>query len=164
MLPIGLIIRAVVAVIITVIIAGGLWYFSNLKADLVQSRENARRLEEGVREQQALMQQMTEDLKQIQSINRELHTTAERHRDEVDALTKKFSQDARGQSRDFGVMARERPELVERLVNRGTKNAMRCLEIASGAPLTAQELAAKSSSEINRECPAIANPNYRAPQ
>lgn len=164
MLPVGLIIRAVVALIITAVVAAGLWYVSNLKADLVQSQENSRRLEEGVREQQALMKQMHEDLKQIQDINRELHVTAERHRDEVTALTKKFSQDARGESRDFGQLAREKPQLVERLVNRGTKNAMRCLELASGAARTEQESAAKTSSEINKECPAIANPNYRAPQ
>jgi hypothetical protein len=35
------------------------------------------------------------------------------------------------------------------------------LEIASGSPLTEKELAATKPSEINRECPAIANPNYK---
>ena len=37
---------------------------------------------------------------------------------------------------------------------------MRCLEIASGSPLTAQELAATKKSEANNECPDLANPNY----
>ena len=54
-----------------------------------------------------------------------------------------------------------RPEVLERAVNRGTANALRCLEIASGAPFTAAELAATKPSEINRECPSIANPNYK---
>jgi len=164
MLPVGLIIRAIVALIMTVVIAGGLWYVSNLKADLVQSQENARRLQEGIQEQKDLLKQMVEDIATIQQTNRDLQNLAERYRGEVDTLTKKFSQDARGNPRDFGQLARERPELVERLVNRGTRNAMRCLELASGAAHTREELAAKSSGEINKECPAIANPNYRAPQ
>jgi hypothetical protein len=164
MLPVGVIIRAIVALIMTVVIAGGLWYVSNLKADLVQSQENARRLQEGIQEQKDLLKQMVEDVAAIQQTNRDLQNLTERYRGEVDTLTKKFSQDARGNPRDFGQLARERPELVERLVNRGTRNAMRCLELASGAVHTQEELAAKTSAEINKECPAIANPNYRAPQ
>jgi len=38
---------------------------------------------------------------------------------------------------------------------------LRCLEIASGSPLTDIERNAKLPSEINRECPNIANPNYK---
>lgn len=164
MLPIGAIVKAIAAIFITVVIAGGLWYVSNLKADLVQSRENARKLEEGIQEQKDLLKQMVEDIAAIQQTNRDLQNLAERQRGEVEALSKKFSQDARGNPRDFGQLAREKPELVERLVNRGTRNAMRCLELASGAAHTKEELAAKSSGEINKECPAIANPNYKAPQ
>ncbi len=164
MFGIGASIKAIVALIITAIIATGGWYLINLKADLAISEENSKRLQEGVREQQALMKQMTEDIAKIQDINRELAEATGRHRAEVDALTRKFSQDARGQPRDFGQFAKEKPELVERLINRGTRNAMRCLEIASGAPRTTEEIAAKSASEINKECPAIANPNYKAPQ
>ena len=37
---------------------------------------------------------------------------------------------------------------------------MRCVEIASGAPLTEKEKTATKKSEINSECPSIANPNY----
>ena len=164
MFGMGASIKAIVALIITVIIAAGGWYMMNLKADLAISEENSKRLTEGIKDQQALMKQMTEDIAKIQDINRDLAEQTTKHRAEVDALSRKFSQDAKGQPRDFGQFAKERPELVERLVNRGTRNAMRCLEIASGAPHTQEELAAKSASEINKECPAIANPNYRAPQ
>jgi len=164
MFGIGASIKAIVALIITVIVAAGGWYVMNLKADLAISEENSKRLQEGVREQQALMKQMAEDIAKIQDINRELAEQTTKHRAEVDALSRKFSQDAKGQPRDFGQFAKEKPELVERLVNRGTKNAMRCLEIASGAPRTPEELAAKSATEINKECPTIANPNYKAPQ
>ena len=164
MFGIGASVKAIVVLLIVAIVAAGGWYVMNLKADLAISEENSKRLQEGVREQQALMKQMAEDIAKIQDINRELAEQTTKHRAEVDALSRKFSQDAKGQPRDFGQFAKEKPELVERLVNRGTKNAMRCLEIASGAPRTSEELAAKSATEINKECPAIANPNYRAPQ
>ena len=164
MFGIGASIKAITALLIVAIVAAGGWYVMNLKADLAISEENSKRLIEGIKDQQALMKQMTEDIAKIQDINRDLAEQTTKHRAEVDALSRKFSQDAKGQPRDFGQFAKERPELVERLVNRGTRNAMRCLEIASGAPRTPEELAAKSATDINKECPAIANPNYKVPQ
>ena len=157
-------IKSAVVLVIAVLLAGGLWHVTNLKADLAISQENSKKLQDGIRDQQALMKQMTEDIAKIQQINRELAQTINQHKSDVDALSKKFSQDARGQPRDFGQLAREKPELVELLVNRGTRNAMRCLEIASGAPRTEAEINARNASEINKECPAIANPNYRSSQ
>jgi len=34
------------------------------------------------------------------------------------------------------------------------------MEIASGSPLTEEELAATKKSQTNTECPRLANPNY----
>jgi len=72
----------------------------------------------------------------------------------VDALSKKFDK------RDFGVFASSQPEKVEELINRGTKNALRCLELASGAKLTEEEKNAKSPIEANRECPSLIDPRF----
>ena len=160
----GAMIKAVVALLIVAMLVATGWYVTNLKADLVMSENNNAKLQEGIKEQQELMAQMQRDIGQIQEMNKSLQETTQKHRADVEALSKKFSQDARGNPRDFGQLAAEKPDLVEKLINRGTRNAMRCLEIASGAPRTEQELAAKNASEINKECPAIANPNYKAPQ
>jgi len=35
------------------------------------------------------------------------------------------------------------------------------LELATGAPLTEAEKNAKLPSEINKECPSLANPSYK---
>ena len=164
MMGIGPMIKAIAMLLTVIILAAGGWYVMNLKADLAVSEMNAKALQDGIAEQQALMTRMQEDIKTIQETNTKLQNLTEEQKREVDTLSKKFSQDAKGNARDFGALAAERPEVVERLVNRGTKNAMRCLEIASGAPRTEAELNAKTSSEINKECPAIANPNYKAPQ
>ena len=164
MLGIGPMIKAIAMLLMVIILAAGGWYVMNLKADLAVSEMNAKTLQDGIAEQQALMTRMQEDIKTIQETNAKLQNLTEEQKREVETLSKKFSQDAKGNARDFGALAAERPELVERLVNRGTKNAMRCLEIASGAPRTEAEINAKTSSEINKECPAIAHPNYKAPQ
>ena len=164
MLGISQIIKYVAILLSILIVAAGLWYVMNLKADLAISRENSAKLEQGIESQKLLMQQMREDIAEIQRVNKELHELANTQRAEVEALSNKFSQDARGQSRDFGSLAKEKPGLIERLINRGTRNAMRCLEIASGSPRTKEELEAVTSSQINKECPSIANPNYRGAQ
>lgn len=164
MIPTDLIVKISIVLSVVAAVTGSVWYVSNLQAKLAQSQENVHKLEDGIKDQKILMQQMRQDISKIQSINDELRKSSEKYRSEVEALSRKFSQDAQGQSRDFGLLAREKPELIERLVNRGSRNAARCLEIASGAPRTKEEIEAKTSSEINKECPAIANPNYRAPQ
>lgn len=169
MIPFGLgisdaTIKVLAVLAVVAVVVGTGWYVSNLRADLVQSQNNNIRLQEGIRDQQELLGQMREDVRKIQDINRSLQEVAQRHLADVEALSKKFSQDARGNPRDFGQLASERPQLVERLVNRASRSAARCLEIASGAPRTEQEISAKNASEINKECPAMANPNYKAPQ
>ena len=49
---------------------------------------------------------------------------------------------------------------IERIINKGSTNAHRCVELASGAEHTEEELKATLKSQINPECPALANPNY----
>ena len=147
-------------IILLVIIAGlgvGGWYIMNLKADLATSEMNNKLLQEGLKEQQELLEQMKKDVEAIQNANKELSEQNEKQKQDVSSLTNKFSK------RDFGALAHEKPNVVERLVNRGTVIAMRCLEIASGAPLTEQEKNAKTPTEANRECPSLINPAYTAP-
>jgi hypothetical protein len=50
---------------------------------------------------------------------------------------------------------------MERIVNKASDKALRCVEIAGGAKLTEAEKTATKKSEINSECPAIANPAYK---
>jgi hypothetical protein len=161
MIGIGGAIKAISALLIVAIIAAGGWYITGLRADLAISQSNEVKLREGIEEQQRLMEKMRVDIAAIQRANNQLNETIKRQAEDVTALTKKFSQDRQGNARDFGEFASTKPELVQNLVNRGTKNAYRCMEIASGSPLTDEERSATTRDKINRECPSIANPNYR---
>jgi len=154
-------IKAVVILITVMIVASGLWYVTGLRADLAVSRENARQMTEAVAQQQAAMAQMQAEQAQIRELNNQLNTQIQLQNRDMANLQDRFQRDAAGNARNFGGMAAQRPEALERAVNRGTVNALRCLEIASGSPLTPAELAATKPSEINRECPSIANPNYK---
>lgn len=161
MLPIGAIIRLTMILVIVMIVAGGLWYVTGLRADLAVSQENTRRMTEAVAQQQAAMAQMQAEQAQIRELNAQLNTQIALQSRDVENLRDRFQRDAAGNQRNLASTAAARPEALERAVNRGTVNALRCLEIASGSPLTAAELAATKPSEINRECPSIANPHYK---
>ena len=154
-------IRAIAALIIVAICAAGLWYVTGLRADLAVSQENANKLTDAVTKQEAAISQMRQEQQQIRDINNQLNTTIQLQNKDLTNLQDRFTQNAAGQKRDFANTAAARPEALERAVNRGTVNALRCLEIASGSPLTDAEKAASKPSEINRECPSMANPNYK---
>jgi ABC-type bacteriocin/lantibiotic exporter with double-glycine peptidase domain len=150
-------IRMLLIVVVVAIIAGGLYYVINIKADLAVSEANNRQLVEATREQNMLIEQMKQDVAAIQKANAELQAQTEKQRRDVETLNSKFSK------RDFGALAAEKPEMVEKLVNRGSRNALRCMELAAGAPLNDQERAAKTPMEANRECPSLIDSDYTAP-
>ncbi len=156
-MPIFAILRLIIILAIVVIIAAGAWYVTNLKADLATSEANNQQLVQATREQNLLIEQMKQDVAAIQQANAELQQQTERQRRDVETLNSKFSK------RDFGALAAEKPAVVEKLVNRGTKNALRCAELASGAPLNDAEKAAKTPMEANRECPSLIDSDYTAP-
>ena len=96
------------------------------------------------------------DFEQIMAANQKMNKLVANLQKDLETLDKKFNKG----SRDFGKLAIERTKVIEKVMNNASKNAMRCLEIASGAELTEKEINATKKSEINPECPSIANPNY----
>ena len=162
MFPINAAVVKAVALLLTVIIvASGLWYVTGLRADLAVSTENAKKLSDGIAEQQAAIQTIQQDQTKINTLNRQLSDTIKTQNKDLDSLRDRFNTAANGEKRDFGVAAAAKPVQVEIAVNRGTANALRCLEIASGAPLTDREKNAKLPTEINKECPSMANPGFK---
>ena len=140
---------------------GGYIYVKNLKADLATSEANNLKLEESVADQKAVIAQQANDFKSILAANKALDEQNRILSKEFKALDQRFNKiNGQGEVRDIGKLAEERSSSVERVVNSATKKAMRCVEIAMGSPLTEKEIKATLKSEINTECPSIANPNY----
>lgn len=148
-------VKLIIAAIIVGALLGAGWYITGLRANLAISEENNKKLADGIKEQTALLEQMKADIATIQETNKQLAEQNEKQKKDVDALTSKFDK------RDFGAFAASKPDVVEKLINRGTENAMRCFELAAGAPLNEKEKQAKSPTEANRECPALINPSYK---
>jgi hypothetical protein len=140
---------------------GGVAYVYKLKADNAILKENQIKLEEAVNEQQQVIAQQKQDFESILQANKELNELSASLQKDLDVLDDKFNKtNASGKKRDLGDLANARPDTIERIINRATENAQRCVEIAMGSPLTEKELNATKKSEINSECSSIANPSY----
>lgn len=154
MFGIGTVVKAVVALIFLIAVVGGLYYVSNMQASMAILENNNKLLEDGVKKQQELIEQQRADISDIQTKNKQLAEENEKQKKDVENLSNKFHK------KDIGQLAVEKPDLMERLVNRGTVNALRCIELATGAPLNEKEKSAKTPLEANRECPSLINPSY----
>ena len=140
---------------------GGFVYVKTLKSDLATSEANNLKLEQSVESQKQVIAQAKADFESQRKITANLDAQNKSLQAEFTALDKRFNKiNGQGQVRDIGKLADERPKSVERVINGATTKAMRCVEIAMGSPLTEKEKNATKKSEINSECPSIANPNY----
>lgn len=140
---------------------GGFMYVKTLKADLATSEANNQKLEQSVKDQKAVITQMKADFEAQSKIKATLQKQHDTLKQEFANLDKKFNKiNGKGEVRDIGTLANERPGSVERIINKGTSEGNRCNEIAMGSPLTEKEKNATKKSEINSECPSIANPKY----
>jgi predicted nuclease with TOPRIM domain len=140
---------------------GGFMYVKTLKSDLAISEANNAKLLDSVSEQQAVIEQQKRDFTAILEANKELEEKNRVLAKEFAALDERFNKiNGKGEVRDIGKLAIDRDKAVERIINSASKKAMRCVEIAMGSPLTEKEKNATKKSEINTECPSLANPNY----
>ena len=142
-------------------LGGGYMYVKNLKADLAVSEANNMKLEQSVADQKAVIEQVQADFKKQQEISKKLQETNLTLAKELRDTEEKFNKvNASGKKRDVGALALKKAKIMEKVINKGTANANRCFEIATGSPLTEKEKNATKKSQINPECPSIANPNY----
>jgi len=65
---------------------------------------------------------------------------------------------------DLGALAQAKPKLIEKIVDKGTKDVLRCYEILTGSPLTEEEINVTKKSKANTTCADVANPNYTPPR
>jgi uncharacterized membrane-anchored protein YhcB (DUF1043 family) len=149
-------IKIIFAVLLMAGISGAGLYVMKLRSDNAILKANQIKLEQSVESQKKVLEQQKKDFQDILSANKELNGLINNLKKDLDDLDKRFTK----KNRDIGKLAIERTGAIERIINKATDKAARCIEIASGAPLTEQEIKATLKSEINTECPSIANPNY----
>ena len=108
-------------------------------------KTNQIKLETAVAESNQVIEQQSKDLKKIRSTLKEVEELNDRLQADKDSLNKRLGK------HDIGNLAENKPGLVEKIINKASDSAARCVEIASGSPLTEEEL----NGTPNRECPSF---------
>ena len=124
---------------------GGYLYINKLQKDNATLKSNQIKLESAVEDQKLVIESQAEDFKKIrQTLTKLEEEKAKLQKDKAD-LAKRLGK------HDIGNLAENKPKLVEKIINGASKSAARCVEIASGSPLTEEEL----NGTPNRECPSF---------
>jgi len=124
---------------------GGYLYVKKLQKDNAILKVNQIKLETAVEDNNKVIEQQTKDLKKIRSTLKDLDETNKRLQEDKDKLSNRLNK------HDIGNLAENKPGLVEKIINKASDSAVRCMEIASGSPLTEEEL----NGSPNRECPSF---------
>ena len=116
--------------------------------------ENAARAEMAQQETQAALEQTMKDLQLVQEKFTKVTEQFAAANGRVKGLEDKLKE------HDLPYLAEQKPGLINKIVDKGTKDMLRCLEIVSGSPLTEEEINVTKKSKANTTCSDIANPNY----
>jgi hypothetical protein len=150
-------VKMVFTIIMLLGVAGAGAYVLKLRGDNAILKGNQVKMEQALETQTKFIEQQKKDYEAILKANQEVNKLVGNLKKDIDDLDKRFNKG----TRDLGKTALERPEAMERIINKASDKALRCVEIAGGAKLTEAEKTATKKSEINSECPAIANPAYK---
>jgi len=150
-------VKMVFTIIMLLGLAGAGAYVLKLRGDNAILKGNQVKMEMALEQQTKFIEQQKKDYEAILKANQEVNKLVGNLKKDIDDLDKRFNKG----TRDLGKTAMERPEAMERIINKASDKALRCVEIAGGAKLTEAEKTATKKSEINSECPAIANPAYK---
>ena len=137
----------VVIVLILLMGSGGYGayaWITKLQSDNKVLQVNQAKLEGAVAEQEVAIKQQAANAAQIQAANSELREQQAVLQKDKKNLAKKLGR------HELDILAENKPGLVVRIINRASKNEMRCFEIQTGSPLTHDELAARKKSESKK--------------
>ena len=138
-------IKIILGLILLAGAGGGYLYVNKLQKDNAILKTNQVKLETAVAESNQVIEQQSKDLKKIRSTLKEVEELNDRLQADKDSLNKRLGK------HDIGNLAENKPGLVEKIINKASDSAARCVEIASGSPLTEEEL----NGAPNRECPSF---------
>ncbi len=147
--------------IVMAVVGGmGFFYYKDTQAQLKTAAQEIALQKVANEEQVRTINAMQRDVKAQKEVSEKLGLALSEARNEVQKTQTKFNKVSRvlGE-RDIGRMAVARPKSIQRIINKGSKDAGRCFEILSGDPLTEKEKLVEKKSASNTQCPDIANPN-----
>ena len=145
--------------ILTVVIGAvgfGAWkYYQYTQEQIRIYAVNAATAELAQQEAEAAIESLKRDMVEIQQQFTVVSKKFEVAKGRVSALENKLSE------HEIGDLAQKKPKLIEKIIDKGTQDVLRCYEILTGSPLTEDEIAVTKKSKANTTCSDVANPNYR---
>lgn len=152
----------VLGAIIFSMAAGGWLYYKDSQATIAGLVAQNVVLTIQVEADKLIIAQAKEDAVLQKVINESLNEKFHDARVQVDELrgVLKKKNKITGKTRDIGKLAIRNPKTLGKIFTKGTAEALRCVELVSGAAHTTDELEATRKSQINKLCTELANPNY----
>ena len=145
--------------ILTVVIGAvgfGAWkYYQYTQEQIRIYAVNAATAELAQQQAELAVESLKRDMVEIQAQFTEVSAKFAVAKGRVDALEGKLSE------HEIGDLAQKKPKLIEKIIDKGTQDVLRCYEILTGSPLTDEEIAVTKKSKANTTCSDVANPNYR---
>ena len=152
---------SLILMVILIVMGGiGYWYYTDTQGKISILTSNNAKLETAISVQEETITALNKNAENMKIEYEKLNKSYAEIRRQNDRLSDKLS------DVDLGLLAEEKPQLMETVVNRGTRNANRCFEILSGSPLTKDEKDAISAEKFNPECPWLwpGTPNVVQPE
>jgi septal ring factor EnvC (AmiA/AmiB activator) len=145
----GLGLKISAGLLLVILAMGGLgyWYYTDSQATISTLTKNNAKLEESLELSEAAVDSLEADVasagRRMSTLNKEFAEVRSQKNDLARKLEK----------HELGVLAANKPGLVERVINNATAKAGRCFELLSGAELTEAEKNAATPRTANSECP-----------
>jgi len=148
--------------ILTVVIGAvgfGAWkYYQYTQEQIRIYAVNAATAELAQQESEQAIEALRKDMEAVREQYTAVSEEFDRAKSRVDKLEEILSE------HEIGILAQAKPKLIEKIVDKGTKDVLRCYEILTGSPLTEEEINVTKKSKANSSCPDVANPNYTPPR
>ena len=141
---------------ITGVVGFGAWkYYQYTQEQIRIYAVNAATAELAQQNAEAAIESIKKDMVEIQAQFTAVSDEFAVAKGRVSKLEEKLSE------HEIGNLAQKKPKLIEKIIDKGTADVLRCYEILTGSPLTDEEIAVTKKSKANTTCSDVANPNYR---
>ena len=109
------------------VVYGGYYYYKDTQSRIQTLTEISAKLEQATKLQEKTIDTLVADAKKFEELNNELHTKLERANEYRNTLIDKL------RKHNLAKLSLQKPGLVEKKINNGTKKLFRSLEKISGA-------------------------------
>ena len=144
--------KFIAAVVIVLLMLAAWFYVKHLQSSLDAAQSKLARMEDVVTSQKLAIDNLNQDIIRMNQVQTDYSNKVNKIEQDTMKSVKSMSETKTGKARDFNKIINKHPDLMEKAINQGTKEALRCNELATGAPLTPGE---RAGIIKNKVCPEL---------